>query len=742
MPTHSESELQEINERFEQILAACPDCSDPKREAKIRKAYKFALMAHAGKMHRSGELYIHHLLSVAEIAIKELKLGPKSVMAALLHHIIEDTDFGEEDIRKQFGDKVAYLASSLTKIVNARQWYQTDEAENFKRLLLTISEDLRVLLLRFADRLHVLRTLRNEDKNYRLKIANESIQVYAPLAHRLGLYSVKKELENLGFKHQRPHAYRVLFDAVQGNEEKRTKFINNFSLRIIGDLTREEIDFKIVGRPKTIYSIWNKMKNKGVSFKEVYDLSAIRIIFKPKPGVPELTQCWKIYEVVSKRYTPIPDRLRDWVSVPKTTGYEALHTTLSVGKRFVEVQIRSERMHEIAELGLAAHWKYKNVNSKKEKFDQQIREIQNFLKDPAVDKVELLDDIKLNLLSSDILVFTPQNEIKTLPKYSTVLDFAYSIHTDLAHKCIGAKINKESVPITHQITNGDKVEILTSHSQKPKAQWHDFVVTAKAKTDLKRLFRDEFDRFHNEGKIILERILADLGTKMNSNVFQKIRKYHQVRDYADLCLKIGEQKITESHLRKIFKIRTRFRHVRFWSVRLDLPETFTPEQSKRLGKLASEQEMGLFFGAANPHKKFIISPCCVPKPGDKIAALLNNDGQCVVHKRECTSVAFTTEDQLLFDAEWRRHKIRAEMTRIRVIGQERYGQLSSLTRLLDEDYSIVVHSMYFKAENGILKSYFDVLAPDITVLNSLITKLASLKELERVEYVDSSAIND
>ncbi len=737
MPLNTQVKEQTARERLETILESCPNCNEPKKKARIINAFEFADQAHEGKKHRSGEPYIHHLLSVVEIAVKELQLGPKAVIAALLHHILEDTEFSLEDIRKQFGDKVAYIVDSLTKIVSAREWYQADEAENFRRLLLSISDDLRVVLLRFADRLHVLRTLRSDDKEYRVKIANESIQVYAPLAHRLGLYSVKKELEDLGLKHQRPHVYRVLSDAVQGNEEKRTKFINNFSLRIIGDLTREDIDFKIVGRPKTIYSIWNKMKNKGVSFKEVYDLSAIRIIFKPKANIPELTQCWKIYEVISRRYTPIPDRLRDWVSVPKSTGYEALHTTVSVGKRFVEVQIRSERMHEIAELGLAAHWKYKNVNSKKEKFDQQIREIQQFLKDPTVDKAALLDDVKLNLLSSDILVFTPNNEIKTLPKKSTVLDFAYSIHTDLAHKCIGAKIDKRTVPITHVINNGDKVEILTSNSQKPKSEWHEFVVTTKAKSDLKRMFREEFARFRREGEIILGRILDNLDTKFNADIFRKIRKHTEVRNYADLCQKIGEERIQESQLRKILKVRTRFRHVRFWTVCLDLPEKFSPDQSKRLGRLAAEHEVGIFFGATNPTKKFEIAPCCRPEPDQEIVAFLVDEHKCIIHKKGCPDLPSANDQDLILDAEWRRHKIRAEMSRIRVQGNERYGLLSKISRLLDEDYSVVVHSMYYKAENGILKSYFDILAPDIIVLNSLLSKLASIPELEKVEHMEA-----
>src|SRR5512145_1116939 len=517
------SEEIRIKREFNDLLESCVRCNRRSDKALIRKAFKIAYNAHKGALRVSGEPYILHPIAVARIVTQEMGLGVKSIVSALLHDVVEDTEFSLEEIEDHFGAKIASIVDGLTKISGVFDKNSNLQAENFRKMLLTLSDDVRVILIKLADRLHNMRTLGALPVAKQMKISAETLYLYAPLAHRMGFYSIKNELEDLSLKYRYPKIFQELSDKIKIQEKSHQEFIKEFSRPIKEQLEKNGITYDISGRYKSIYSIWHKMQTKNIPFEEVYDLMAIRIVFDPLPGIPEKTQCWNIYSMITDIYMPKPERIRDWVSTPKANGYEALHATVMGPKgNWMEVQIRSRRMDDIAERGFAAHWKYKTENSQENELDKWLKRIRELLANPNPDALEFLDDFKLNLFASEIFVFTPKGDTKTLPVNSTVLDFAYEIHSEIGHKAIGAKVNHRLVPLNHVLKSGDQVEIITSDTYRPRLDWLDNVVTLKAKTAIKDALKAENKNRIEKGKKLLEDRLLEIKLRPNARIIQKL----------------------------------------------------------------------------------------------------------------------------------------------------------------------------------------------------------------------------
>ncbi len=564
-------EDKEIQRRINELLTNCVHCDSPEDKRLIEKAFKVAYDAHKETRRRSGEPYIIHPLSVARIVNEEMGLGVKSIVSALLHDVVEDTDYTLEEIERNFGSKIASIIDGLTKIGELYDNNSSLQAENFRKMLLTLSDDVRVILIKLADRLHNMRTLDSLSREKQNKIASETIYIYAPLAHRLGLYSIKTELEDLSLKYRYPEKYIELETKVAESEPERSAFIQQFAEPIKEKLDKQALSYEITSRPKSIYSIWNKIQTKHIPFEEIYDLFAIRIIFDPLPEIPEKTQCWNIYSIITDIYTPKPERIRDWVSTPKANGYEALHmTVMSPMGRWVEVQIRSRRMEEIAEKGFAAHWKYKQNSTQESEIDKWLKKIRELLQDPNSNALEFLDDFKLNLFSSEIHIFTPKGELKTLPKDSTALDFAFEIHSQIGNKAIGAKVNHRLVPLNYKLTSGDQVEIITSDKHRFQKDWLDFVITAKAKTAIKNSLKSETKNRIEKGKLFLENRLKELNLNPSSRIFQKILPAYEVSSKEELYSKIGSELIKLDDLPKILKRNSKNKWIRYWELTLGL----------------------------------------------------------------------------------------------------------------------------------------------------------------------------
>ncbi|MBT6965613.1 MAG: bifunctional (p)ppGpp synthetase/guanosine-3',5'-bis(diphosphate) 3'-pyrophosphohydrolase, partial [Flavobacteriales bacterium] len=516
-PIDLEQEKKDILNKYKSLLRACADKTDKADKKEIRKAFDLAVEAHKTQRRKSGEPYIYHPIAVAHIAAKEIGLGTTSIICALLHDVVEDTDYSLKDIEKLFGEKVSKIIDGLTKIQDVFDKNVSMQAENFRKMLLTLSDDVRVILIKLADRLHNMRTLDAMKKPKQLKIASETLYLYAPLAHRLGLYAIKTELEDLGLKFTKPEVYKAIAEGLQATKEERNKYITKFCKPIRTKLKENELYCSIKGRPKSIFSIRHKMVNKGVNFDNVFDKFAIRIIVESSLE-NEKSDCWKIYSIVTDFYKPNPDRLRDWVSTPKANGYESLHTTvMGDDGKWVEVQIRSKRMDDIAEKGYAAHWKYKQEGSKENSLDVWINNIRELLENPESNALDFIDDFKLNLYAGEIYVFTPNGELKTLPKKATALDFAFSIHTDVGLKCMGVKVNGKLVSLSHQLGSGDQVEVITSKKQRPRKDWLRFVITSRAKSKIKAALKEDKKRISGVGKEIAERKLKHLKLKFNKN---------------------------------------------------------------------------------------------------------------------------------------------------------------------------------------------------------------------------------
>lgn len=647
MDTENQKEIAEeqmIEQAFQELLNDYLATKHRKRIEIITKAFNFANQAHKGIKRRSGEPYIMHPIAVAKIVCNEIGLGSTSICAALLHDVVEDTDYTVEDIENIFGAKIAQIVDGLTKISGGIFGDRASaQAENFKKLLLTMSDDIRVILIKIADRLHNMRTLGSMLPNKQYKIAGETLYIYAPLANRLGLYKIKTELENLSFKYEHPEEYQEIEEKLNATAAERDKVFNEFTAPIREQLDKMGLKYRILARVKSIYSIWNKMQTKHVPFEEIYDLLAVRIIFEPRNIDEELNDCFDIYVSISKIYKPHPDRLRDWVSHPKANGYQALHVTLMGNNgQWIEVQIRSERMNDVAEQGFAAHWKYKEGGGSEDEgeLEKWLRTIKEILDDPQPDAIDFLDTIKLNLFASEIFVFTPKGELKTMPQNSTALDFAFSLHTDIGSHCIGAKVNHKLVPLSHKLQSGDQVEILTSKSQRVQPQWEVFATTARARAKIAAILRKERKTFQKEGEELLNEFFKKEEIRPEAAVIEKLCKLHNMKNEEEFLVAIGNKTIVlgdadKNELKE--KQSSNWMKYLTFSFGNNKDKQQEEKEPQEKEKINTKQILKLTEDALQ--KKYIMAECCHPIPGDDVLGYMDENDRIIIHKRQCPVAA-------------------------------------------------------------------------------------------------------
>jgi len=702
-----------LNNSFDDLLKSCHFSRTDEEKNLIKRAFHFAKEAHEGGVRYSGEPYIYHPIAVAKIVAETIGLDTTSVICALLHDVIHESEIKIEDIESIFGKKVSDILASINKIKKNIDLKNQTQGDIYRKILLSISEDVRVLFIKLADRLHNLRTLHFLAHERQVKAIQEAMFVYIPIAQRLGLYSIKTEMEDLCLKHTHPQVYFDIESRLKLNERKRNQFINKFSLPIIDRLTDEKINFEINGRPKSIYSIWNKMQNKKVPFDEVYDLFAIRIIFKPETLEKEVEECWKIYSIVAKLYQTKPDRLRDWITAPKGNGYEALHTTvLGPDNSWVEVQIRSERMNEIAEVGFAAHYIYKGISLHDDTFlNKQLKEVRQKIENAASNIDAVLNDFKLKFFTNEILVYTPRGDVISLPQNSTVIDFAFAIHTDLAMQCIGAKIDYKLVPVNQILKSGDEVEILTSTSQIPKYKWLTFVKTEKAKIHLKELFKERRKNEIWKGKVILENILRELNITANSNLFHDLRERFVFGKKEIFYYKIGTGAIREDDLIDEIRKKVKTKIITYWDIR------FAEKQIK-----------------ANPLIEFQLSTCCNIKPEDKIVGIepKPDDNICTVYCPQCSEL----EQQKTIKLEWASNKMQATMVGLKITGIEKNNVFNHLTNLLNHNFKINVHSFLFESDSQLFSCKIDLFIPEKFSLEPFLEKIRNIKGVMNITKLD------
>ena len=729
-----ELERIEILNAFKGLLRAMKDRS--REETKmVRKAFDIALEAHKDMRRKSGEPYIYHPIAVARICAEEMGLEPIAVACALLHDTVEDTYITLQDIEDIFGSKVRAIIDGLTKIPEVFDENTSIQAENFRKMILTISDDFRVVLIKLADRLHNMRTLSSMKVEKQLKIASETRFLYAPLAHRLGLYPIKTELEDLSMKYCEPEVFKEIDSKLKSTQDVRNRFIRRFVSPIKEELENQGYHFDIKARPKSIFSIWRKMQSKNVPFEEVFDLFALRIIVDT-PYELEKADCWRIYSVVTDFYQPSPDRLRDWISTPRANGYESLHTTvMSPQGRWVEVQIRSKRMDDIAEHGLAAHYKYKESKTDENKFDRWIAEIRDLLDSPDMNALDFVNDFKLNLFNDEIYVFTPKGELRVLPIGSTILDFAYDIHTEIGGRCIGAKVNNRLMPLSYQLLNGDQLEILTSKKQKPNDEWLKFVVTARAKQKIKSSLNEERKQIASDGKEILERKFKQFNVRMNPENIQYLTNHFHVSTISELYFRIAKGKVDLSKLREL-------------EVVGGMLQSQRKIQSK---KINSGSEEGTFEGINTDKDTIIIGEdfkgfdyqlarCCNPIPGDKIFGFITISSGIKIHRYNCPN-AVHLMSKLAYrclKAKWEGEQLVERIAAIRIVGIDQLGMVNRLTEIISKQNHVNMKSISFETNDGVFEGRIKVLVYDTAQLEQLTRKFEEVEGVQRVTRWDSA----
>jgi guanosine-3',5'-bis(diphosphate) 3'-pyrophosphohydrolase len=736
-----EEDIKLIQTEYDSLINNLLRCNKPGDREQIEKAFRIANEAHWNMRRKDGTPYIIHPISVAKIVNQEIGLGAKSITVALLHDVVEDTDYPLENVEREFGPKIASLIDGLTKISGTynKGTSSSMQAENFRKMLLTISDDLRVILIKIADRLHNMRTLDSMLEHKRMKIAGETIFLYAPLAHRLGLYAIKSELEDLSFKFRQPQIYGEIASKLKHSEKKFYSLINKFSLPIIDKLTQAEMQFDISGRPKSIFSIWKKMSSKNVPFEEIYDVLAVRIVFEPSPGIPEKTQCWNIYSVITDSYLPKPDRLRDWVSRPKPNGYEALHVTVMGPEgRWIEVQIRSKRMDEIAERGYAAHWRYKGDESQESELDKWIKKIRQMLENPLEDPIEFLDEFKMNLFSSEIMVFTPKGTLVSLPKGASALDFAYEIHTEIGNKAIGAKINYKLNPLNAVLMSGDQVEIITSDIAKPEKEWLSFVRTSKAKEAIKDALKTETTNRVQKGMEILENKLNELEVTPNAEILKKLLLAYDVLNKDELYSGIELGTINLDNLKKIVRKNTSKSLIKYWDFKLIGSKKGTVETEIVQEKIDTNVPFLLRENVENAEQSYEIAACCNPIPGDEVTGYRSPDGPIIIHKSKCP-VAIrlsSNEGNRIIAVKWAIHKLVSFLARISMSGIDRIGLVNDITNIISSELKVNMTNINISVQNGIFEGTIDIYVHHTKDLNNLILKISNIKGIESVKRVE------
>lgn len=729
-------EKKEIIGRYRRLLRKAKPILEEGDARLIKRAFTIAMEAHKDMRRKSGEPYIFHPLSVAEICVEEIGLGTTSIIAALLHDVVEDTDIQLKDLERIFGKKIAKIIDGLTKIKGVFEYGTSAQAENFRKMLFTLSEDVRVILIKLADRLHNMRTLDSMPRNKQLRVSSETIYLYAPLAHRLGLNAIKTELEDLYLRFTDYANYRDIANKIDESRASRNKFIKQFVQPVKDELDKLNIEYEIKSRPKSIFSIYNKMRKQNIPFEEVYDLFAIRIILDT-PLEQEKSFCWQVYSIVTDYYTPNPDRLRDWISTPKGNGYESLHTTvMAKNGQWVEVQIRTRRMDEIAEKGYAAHWKYKdNASNHESNLEKWLIRVRELLEKQDLTALEFVDDFRGNLFNDEVFVFTPKGELKTLPNGATALDFAFDIHTDIGAKCIGAKVNQKLVPINHVLKNGDQIEILTSSKQKPNEDWLRFVISPKAKSKIKELLKEDKRNQVEEGKEILIRKLKQLKIDSNSQVYEQMRAYFNVNSQFELHYRIGKGLITVNDLK------------RFKEFKPSSPLKTRPNESvtdvrtieQEISKVKGRYEDILLIGEDMDVVEYKLAKCCTPIPGDDVFGFVTVNEGIKIHRTTCPNATelLANHGNRVIKAKWTSQHEVAFLTGLKVIGTDRVGLINDVSKVISEELKVNMSSLSFKSDQGIFSGEIMLYVNDTRHLEMLITKLEKVEGVVKVSRFDS-----
>lgn len=742
-----ELEEKTIQDAFQHLLDTYLASRHRKKVDIITKAFNFARQAHKGVRRLSGEPYIMHPIAVAQIACEEMGLGSTSICSALLHDVVEDTDYTVEDIENIFGPKIAQIVDGLTKISGGIFGDRASaQAENFKKLLLTMSDDIRVILIKICDRLHNMRTLQSQPANKQYKIAGETLYIYAPLANRLGLNKIKTELENLSFRFEHPEEYANITNKLSFTKEQRDRLFELFTAPIKETLDAMGIDYELKARVKSPYSIWNKMQTKHVTFDEIYDILAVRIIFTPKVRADEIDECFKIYVAISRIYKSHPDRLRDWLSHPKANGYQALHVTLmSKQGRWIEVQIRSDRMNEVAEQGFAAHWKYKDKGEYTEdenELNEWLRTIKEILDDPQPDAMDFLDAIKLNLFASEIFVFTPKGEIKTMPAGCTALDFAFQIHTLLGSHCIGAKVNHKLVPLSHKLQSGDQVEILTSKSQHVQPSWLNFATTAKAKAKIQAILRRNNREIQKQGEAFLNAWLERNDMEMTTSVLDKLCEFHNLKKHESLFLCIGNKSVilTEKDLDELNKKKKSSSPSNWLKYVPFIGHDKKNEQDKKAEPFTVDNTLNrkkaIVINDGNIDT-YLFPTCCHPIPGDDILGYIDNQNHVEIHKRNCpvASKLKSSYGNRLLDAKWDMRNIRLFNATIEIRGIDRQGMLHDVVDVISDEMNVNMHNLSLTSKEDIFMGKIEVLVHHRQEVKNIINSLKKVKGLQEIQQI-------
>ena len=738
-----------IQAAFQDLLNCYLATKHRKRVEIITKAFNFANQAHKGIKRRSGEPYILHPIAVAKIVCTEIGLGSTSICAALLHDVVEDTDYTVEDIENIFGPKIAQIVDGLTKISGGIFGDKASaQAENFKKLLLTMSDDIRVILIKIADRLHNMRTLGSMLPSKQYKIAGETMYIYAPLANRLGLYKIKTELENLSFKYEHPEEYATIAQKLEATAAERDKVFKEFTAPIREQLDKMGMKYYILARVKSIYSIWNKMQTKHVPFEEIYDILAVRIIFTPKNLDEELNDCFDIYVAISKIYKPHPDRLRDWVSHPKANGYQALHVTLMGNNgQWIEVQIRSERMNDVAEQGFAAHWKYKEGGGSEDEgeLEKWLKTIKEILDDPQPDAIDFLDTIKLNLFASEIFVFTPKGDLKTMPHSRALRDFAFSLHTDIGSHCIGAQVNHKLVPLSHKLQSGDQVEILTSKSQHVQPEWMNYATTARARAKIASILRKEAKVNQKEGETILADFLKAEGIRMDDSALDKLTRLHNFHTHDELLVAIGSKKLTLGDTdRNAFKEKPEKSWKKLLSFSFgtnnkeekESEEEKAPQVKATPDKIDTKKILKLTEEAIS--KEYIMADCCHPIPGDDVLGYINENNQVIIHKRQCPVAARlkSSYGNRIIATQWDTHKDLSFLVTIYVKGIDCMGLLNEVTQVISRQLNVNIRKLTMETNDGIFEGRIQLYVHDVDDVRTICNNLKQIQNIKQVSRIE------
>lgn len=736
---NEEQEKKEILRHYRALMKTLRPKLKKGDKEMVRQAFEMAAEAHKTMRRKSGEPYILHPLAVAMICVEEIGLGVRSTICALMHDTVEDTDITLEDVEREFGTEIAKIVDGLTKISNVIDTNTSQQAENFKKILLTLTDDPRVILIKLADRLHNMRTLDFMKREKQLKIASETIWVYAPLAHRMGLYSIKTELEDLSMKYMEPEAYRDIARRLAETKRERTRYINEFIRPLKEKLNASGFDFEIYGRPKSIHSIWNKIKKKAVSFDEVYDLFAIRIILNSPPE-KEKEDCWKVYSMITDAYNPSPERLRDWLSNPKSNGYEALHTTVMGPQgKWVEVQIRTKRMNDIAEKGLAAHYKYKEGNSDEDRFDKWFGQIREVLSNQDTDSVDFLQDFKTSFLAEEIYVYTPKGEVKMLPMGSTALDFAFAIHSAIGSKCIGAKVHHKLVPISHKLRSGDQVEIITSNKQKPNEDWLGFVVTTKAKNKIRDALREEKRKIAEDGRYVLQRKLEGMGAAFSHGNIDEVVSFYKLPSQLDLFYRIATKGIDLKELKEFHVLGDRLESPKPKPVVVDVP---TEHQTQKQSAASKKDSELIIFGESSDKVVYQLAKCCNPIPGDDVFGFVSTGKGLVIHRTNCPNATqlMANYGHRIVKTKWAKNKEISFLTGLKIIGMDDVGVIHKITNIISGDMKINIAGLTIESKEGLFEGTIKVFVHDKEELEELVDRLKQLNGIQRVDRFDMEEI--